>query len=438
MNSKDMIALSLKNLLRRKTRTVLAILGVVIGICAIIIMLSIGFGLQKAFRTTIENFGNLHLITIYEGTGTDGGKKVKLSESTLQDIAKMPGVQAITPTITITLTFADGKKIARDVSVVGVRPDIFSTFGHKLKEGRNLEIGDRFSVVFGNQIPKSFRRARPILGGGSEDNSADPAVNPLNDKLIATANSEYGLPKNRQQSDPSRKVEYKTYKVKGIGVFENPDDFSTAYNVFMPLDIVKKIQEETARAEKKNYDRSAPYPQAIAYVDEIERVTELNNTLRAMGYQTSSMTEYLEASKKQMRMIQTVLGGIGAVSLLVAALGITNTMVMSIYERTREIGIMKVIGANLPDIRKLFLIEAAMIGFGGGLAGVILSYMFSFAANKLLSPMLDSMGGGNISLIPLWLPLTALGFSTAVGILAGYSPARRAMNLSALESLRND
>ncbi|MDR2295307.1 MAG: FtsX-like permease family protein, partial [Clostridiales Family XIII bacterium] len=281
-----------------------------------------------------------------------------------------------------------------------------------------------------------FKRARPILGGFTGEDASAPAANPLSDKLLATANSEYGKPQ-LVQPDPASKVDYKTYKVKGIGVFENPNDFSTAYNAFMPLDIVKKIQADTARAEKKRYDRHAPYTQAIAYVDEIENVVALTESLRAMGFQTSSMTDYLKEAKKQMQMIQTVLGSIGAVSLLVAALGITNTMVMSIYERTKEIGIMKVIGANLPDIRKLFLIEAAMIGFGGGVSGVVLSYTLSYIANKLLAPLV-SQTGGPLSLIPPWLPLAALGFSTAVGVLAGYSPARRAMNLSALESLRNE
>jgi ABC-type antimicrobial peptide transport system permease subunit len=114
---------------------------------------------------------------------------------------------------------------------------------------------------------------------------------------------------------------------------------------------------------------------------------------------------------------------------------------MSIYERTKEIGIMKVIGANLPDIRKLFLVEAAFIGFAGGLVGIGLSYAVSAVMNTALSTLIsNALGGGaeNISLIPLWLPLASLAFSTVIGVLAGYSPARRAMNLSALESLRNE
>jgi len=144
-------------------------------------------------------------------------------------------------------------------------------------------------------------------------------------------------------------------------------------------------------------------------------------------------------------MIQGILGGIGAISLLVAALGITNTMIMSIYERTKEIGIMKVIGANLGDIRKMFLLEAGMIGFLGGSAGLIISYILSLLMNTVLSGIMSTMlgavgggGGSTVSIIPWWVAVGALVFATTIGIISGYSPARRAMHLSALESLRNE
>jgi len=140
-------------------------------------------------------------------------------------------------------------------------------------------------------------------------------------------------------------------------------------------------------------------------------------------------------------MIQMVLGGIGGISLFVAALGITNTMIMSIYERTREIGVMKVIGANLKDIRKMFLIEAGLIGFGGGIVGLVLSFGISFLMNTFLAGFVGDMIGGmgsKVSIIPWYVALGALAFATFVGVAAGYVPAKRAMNLSALESLRNE
>ncbi|MFA7463280.1 MAG: FtsX-like permease family protein, partial [Anaerovoracaceae bacterium] len=137
-------------------------------------------------------------------------------------------------------------------------------------------------------------------------------------------------------------------------------------------------------------------------------------------------------------------GGIGAISLLVAALGIANTMIMSIYERTKEIGVMKVIGANLRDIRKMFLLEAGMIGFLGGLVGLVFSYAISLMLNTVLLPFmqsfLGSMGsnGSVVSVIPFWVSGSALLFATFIGLASGYYPAQRAMNLSALEGLKNE
>lgn len=140
--------------------------------------------------------------------------------------------------------------------------------------------------------------------------------------------------------------------------------------------------------------------------------------------------------------MQAVLGGIGAVSLLVAAIGITNTMVMSIYERTKEIGVMKVIGASLRDIKRLFLFESAIIGLLGGIIGVIFSEILSFLINKFGGNFLDFLGPGGegtkISIIPLWLVLASMAFSALIGVISGYYPAKRAMNLSALEAIRTE
>lgn len=115
---------------------------------------------------------------------------------------------------------------------------------------------------------------------------------------------------------------------------------------------------------------------------------------------------------------------------------------MSIYERTKEIGVMKVIGANLPDIRRMFLLEAGLIGFFGGLVGVIISFLLSFLMNTVLSGVISGILGGmdasRISIIPWWMAVSGLLFATIIGVVSGYSPARRAMKLSALESLRNE
>ena len=137
-------------------------------------------------------------------------------------------------------------------------------------------------------------------------------------------------------------------------------------------------------------------------------------------------------------MVQAVLGGIGAVSLLVAAIGIANTMMMSIYERTKEIGVMKVIGCSLKNIRQMFLLEAAFIGFIGGIIGNILSILMSAVINFLTGNGSAIGLDGNISYIPPWLILASLAFAVLVGMTSGYFPALRAMRLSPLAAIRSE
>ena len=150
-----------------------------------------------------------------------------------------------------------------------------------------------------------------------------------------------------------------------------------------------------------------------------------------------------------MQQQQLFLGGIGGISLLVAAIGISNTMVMSIYERTREIGIMKVLGCALSNIRSIFLMEAGVIGFMGGIIGVGISYGVSYGLNYLtmtggaLSGILGSMLGGmsesgSLSVIPLWLAGAAVVFATLIGLLSGFSPANRAVKISALAAIKHE
>ena len=141
------------------------------------------------------------------------------------------------------------------------------------------------------------------------------------------------------------------------------------------------------------------------------------------------MNQQREEMQKQVIKSQMIFGGIAAVSLFVAAIGIANTMMMSIYERTKEIGVLKVLGCALGDIRTMFLMEAGFIGLMGGVLGLGLSYSVSAAINKFLGASLSGMTGGSgaISRIPLWLSGSAVGFAVLIGMQAGLFPALRAM-----------
>ena len=173
-------------------------------------------------------------------------------------------------------------------------------------------------------------------------------------------------------------------------------------------------------------------------MDDMDHVMEVQKTINNMGFQASSQMEWLEQSQKQSNMVQAVLGGIGAVSLFVAAIGIANTMMMSIYERTKEIGVIKVLGCAMSNIRNMFLIEAGFIGFVGGIIGLVLSYLISFLINQFLAAALLNGMESKLSVIPLWLSAAAVGFAVLIGMAAGFFPALRAMKLSPLAAIRNE
>ncbi|MBS4008330.1 MAG: ABC transporter permease, partial [Clostridium sp.] len=170
---------------------------------------------------------------------------------------------------------------------------------------------------------------------------------------------------------------------------------------------------------------------------------QLGEELRLMGYQAHSIADQLEGIEQGTRIVQAVLGGIGAISLLVATIGIINTMVMSIYERTREIAVIKVLGASFSDIRGLFLTEAALIGLLGGISGLVCSFLLSLLINTYAGAAIGAgaIGPGatpvQISVIPLWLTFFALIFSTTIGLIAGLYPASRAMRLDPVTAMRH-
>ena len=184
-------------------------------------------------------------------------------------------------------------------------------------------------------------------------------------------------------------------------------------------------------------------------------MSSVDEAIKAMGFETYSLESVREPMQKQMQQQQLFLGSLAAISLLVAAIGITNTMIMSIYERTREIGVMKVLGCKVANIREVFLMEAGLIGFCGGLAGVGVSLAISKLLNYLatngslngengnfLSGLMGGIGsmamGSELSIIPGWLMISAIVFATIIGLVSGFYPANRAVKISALEAIKHE
>lgn len=433
MTSIDLLRMGIKNLWRRKLRTSLTVLGVIIGTTSIIVMLSLGFGLSHSFEQQLAQWGSLTNINVYpkwQDPSLPKTEQVSLDDKAVASFKQIPHVQAVSPTLETYGAIINGRYIAQ-IPIRGVDPDVMEDFGFEVAEGRLLEKGDELTIVFGGGMKNNFYDPKSRVW-------REPKIDLMKDRMSLTLNPNYGWDQPGVQTP-----NYKEYKIKVAGVLTE-DNWETNYGVYMNITEVQKLIKEKEKAEnvKPNPNQqTSQYQQINVKVDEIDNVQAVQQTIKDMGHEAYSLNDQLESMKNTANIIQAVLGGIGAVSLLVAAIGITNTMVMSIYERTREIGVMKVIGASLKDIRGLFLFESALIGLLGGIFGVAFSFLISFIVNKFSGSFGNYFGigeGAKLSIIPLWLVFAAMAFSALIGILSGYYPARRAMNLSALDAIRTE
>ena len=251
-----------------------------------------------------------------------------------------------------------------------------------------------------------------------------------------------------QASEATQETKVKPITVEIVGQLPsgNPE---TDNKVFVPRETVlhltrqKELQDARNQGRTPDIDPIQSYEKVIVKVEDLEQVEHLRTQIGMIGFETEGAQDTLEEMKSMSANIQTILLAVGGISLVVAAIGITNTMMTSIYERTKEIGVMKVIGASIADIKKIFLVEAAIIGGVGGMIGISLCYLLSFLLNTYGKDFFGSLVATSaeyetyVSIITPSLAIGAIIFSAAIGIISGYIPAKKATALSALSAMKN-
>lgn len=470
MRWSDLLRMSISSLKRRKLRTFLTVLGVVIGTSSIVVMISLGLGLQESMYAEVEKNGGTTGITVtgkessgmYPGGSSDEEGKKYITDDVIKELRTLGNVKSVEPVYNLSAIALKGR-CEGSVELCGMTPEGIQSLNLELEAGGRLpDPGSaQLELLYGNAVLSNFYDKG--TGKTYWDTGEAPDIDLKNDSLFlildqdgyyqsqntntggSSGVSEGGAEAGSQGQQPPAAP--KKYVVKGSGVIAGGmDNYSMdSFKVYCDLDKLREylkkefsgrvIPGQPSTKSGKPYSKFV-YSSAKVQADDMENVEELAGTIRSLGYNVETNAEYIDSMKKQFAMVQAVLGGIGAVSLLVAAIGIANTMMMSIYERTKEIGVMKVIGCGLKNIRQLFLLEAAFIGLAGGIIGNILSLTMSVVINMFVSG--GSLGvTGNISFIPVWLLLVSTGFAVLVGTAAGYFPARRAMSLSPLEAIRS-
>ncbi len=396
--------------LHSKLRSWLTIIGIVIGVAAVIAIVSIGEGMQQTLNARLGGLGG-DIVTISPGfsrgagmfgmRGGEGGssvgaqatdKEIVLGRSDLQALKGIPDIALIDTNIRGSVEVSYLGKTGK-VSTTGVDQRVWSQITtSKIKDGRMLDSADQNVIVIGGRLASSYFD-QPV------------GIN----KMITIENS--------------------TFRVVGI-----LDDQST--NIYMPIQMAYQVIKD-----KKNdiYDSFVVKIKNEDQLDEV--ITKLENKLMTARHVTRKTKDFSITSSKQMQqtMAETMnsmnafLLAIAAVSLIVGSVGIANTMFTSVLEKTKEIGIMKAIGARNNDILLIFLFNAAFIGLVGGIIGIILGTILSGFMPALVGNLPMARGGTIVSLDSI---IMALSVSVTVGILAGIIPAYQASKLKPVDALR--
>lgn len=444
----DLLGMSLNNLFRRKLRTFLTVLGVVIGTASIVVMISLGIGLNQFTMEQYASSGSLTAIEVYNYNMGNENENANpedsfLTDETIKMFESLPHVTSAYPKLNMSVLMRQGV-YEGSVRLTGIPVEAMADI--PISEGSLPDPkAQELQLVVGSMVARDFYNAK--TGKGYWDTNEMPDVDFMN-KPIFTIFDMNAYYESMYPSEGQSVKTPKKYMIKTAGLIsEETQNWNYYYGVFVDLEQLKTTLKQIFRknpipgqpTNKKGKPYSYfVYEEATVNVDDMGNVMEVQEMLDGMGYQAQSQMEWLEQSQDQSNMVQAALGGIGAVSLFVAAIGIANTMMMSIYERTKEIGVIKVLGCAMGNIRNMFLMEAGFIGFMGGVIGVVLSYLISLLINEFLAASFLYGMDSDLSVIPPWLGIASIGFAVLIGMIAGFFPAIRAMRLSALAAIRND
>ncbi|MCL2397878.1 MAG: ABC transporter permease [Defluviitaleaceae bacterium] len=451
MRIRDVFFMALRSMLKRKMRTLLTVMGVVIGSAAITIMISLGVAVNMAFDQQIEELGARALrVEIWNNTWNLGPHDLVIDEDMVRRIQSIDGVRVATPMVNSWLNFVSGRYVAQ-LDVVGILPEAMEALGLNVAEGRPLDDDEGLQIVFGAHARRSFRDPRNMNMHFWEwqEMGIEADVDLIDVYIRASFDHMFGMP---DQGHGQNQNAPRPYLIQGVGIIQEVEwDWDTTNRHYMPLQQVLDIESDRDRhfagmgggfgRNSQSVDEVG-FSSVVVIAENANVVSYVAETIRDMGIENVWYSmDWIEQQRQSGQALQNLLAAVGAVSLFIAAIGIMNTMIMAIYERTKEIGVMKVIGATVKDVRRLFLLEAAMIGALGGAVGLGLSALISYLLNNAELPFFDNIvwgGTAYVSVIPMWLYGLAFGFSCVIGLLSGSWPARRATKISALAAIRTE
>lgn len=490
MNFLDYIRIAQKNLLRQKTRTGLTIIAITVGSLSLILMASLIIGIRQSLIDQFKEMGAFNLITVTRDANTpdnadlissgsndpsaEAGKK--LDDATLLTLKQLPYVLTGTPVSgsgakTMQLEGYDRKMWA---DIVSFDPES-GVFDMPLLAGRTLGSGDFDKIVVGARFvqdngyishPSDLIGKKVVLNfdaGNAPDWGTPPERPPENASkewndaqqkrnLIITAEI-VGVANNKNMNDNQSYITIAWARKLMTSVYWRPDDAvmqacQERYNKQNQGKKQQQVQSNVdANCNPQNFvilmkeDQLAKngYGSIMLKINDTANVKYVAQQIQSLGYGVTTAQNMIDNINKILSLVSVVLSVIGGISLFVAAIGIINTMFMATYERTHEIGVMRACGATGKTIALLFSIEASLLGFLGGMLGMLFSILLSLAAKIIVTKFGASLGDiplDNIGSFPWWLVLAVITFTTMLGLISGLIPAIKASKLDPVEALR--
>jgi putative ABC transport system permease protein len=419
MTIQDQIRSSFSNVGRRKLRSALASLGVVVGTVTIVLLVSLASGVRRQINRQFESIG-LDRLTVNSSGGRRGGfgpfgPSARSKLITAQDVAKwkdLPGVVKVIPEVNLP------GSIGLELNWRGTNQPV-RTGGGDFRPG----------MVF-QELPQAVAGSLDLPDAGGVILSLGAV------RAAGVSSNEFARVIGQDVETILRtpRGETQTYRLRVQGISQ---DRSPSMQISLNDRLAMKNWwfNSTDILEREGYDS------VTLRAADVSRANTLSVQLQRDGFQVQSLEFFVTAANRVVTVVTVMFTMIGGIALLVATIGIANTMVMAIYERTREIGILKAMGASRGEIRQMFMLEAGFIGLMGGLFGLLIGWLLGLGLNQaieVVSRLREQPVHGQFFLVTPLLAVGAIAFATFIGLVAGLLPAQRAAKLDPLAALRHE
>lgn len=428
----ELVQLALGNLARARTRFLMTAGGVLVGTAAVIMLVALTFGLQRSAEASIGSSASLTQIDVYPSWGGRSDQDVpQLTVDAVRAFWRVPGVQVVIPFASLQ---SGGGLIAGDYrgwgEVLGIDPALLPYMGVQVEQGQaSLGPGE---VIVGAQVSQNFY----------DPEASSEEWQPVTVDLMNTP-IELSVYQYSATSYTTKEIDV---KVAGTMVAGGSYDYSILMNI---QDVM--ALNEWSTGEETDQETFA-FSRVTVQATSRDTVSDVSEAIRALGYSAGGIGDYINELNNFFQTMRLLLGGVGLVALIVAAFGVFNTMSMAVLERTKEIGLMKAIGATDRDVLTVFVVESALVGLSGGIAGALLSLGLQNLVNQVFQTPADGQAsgvtaflpfdtsqlGGNLIIIPTELTLLSIALAALIGTVAGFIPARRAFRMLPVSALKEE